>query len=74
MSVPGTEPAQAAERAATDAPGKADPWDDPRLPWHGKPRTADILCWLGIVLSGLLYWVLLPVRVSLARTRSWLNC
>ncbi len=54
MSVPETESAQAAERAATAAaaaPGKADPSDDPRLPWHGKPRAADIFCWLGIVLS-----------------------
>jgi membrane protein DedA with SNARE-associated domain len=65
------EPAQAAECAATAAPatpGKADPWNDPRLPWHGKPRAADILCWLGIVLSGLSYWVLLPLRVSLVGT------
>ncbi len=71
MSVPGTESAQAAERAAAAAaaaPGKADPQDDPRLPWHGKPRAADILCWLGIALSGLFYWVLLPLRVSLAGT------
>jgi membrane-associated protein len=71
MSVPGTESAQAAERAATAAAaaaGKADPQDDPRLPWHGKPRAADILCWLGIALSGLFYWVLLPLRVSLAGT------
>ena len=68
MSVPGTEPAQAAERGATTAAGKADPWDDPRLPWHGKPRRSDILCWLGIALSGLFYWVLLPLRVSLVGT------
>ena len=71
MSVPETEPAEAAEDAATAAPAapeKADPWNDPRLPWHGKPRTADILCWLGIVLSGLFYWALLPVRVSLVGT------
>jgi membrane-associated protein len=71
MSVPGTEPAEAAEQTtapATTAAGKADLRDDPRLPWHGKPRTADILCWLGIVLSGLLYWVLLPLRVSLVGT------
>jgi membrane-associated protein len=71
MSVPGTESAQAAERAAAAAaaaPGKADPQDDPRLPWHGKPRAADILCWLGIALSGLFYWALLPLRVSLAGT------
>jgi membrane-associated protein len=68
MSAPGAESARAAEKAVT-APaagsGKADPRDDPRLLWQGKPRAADILCWLGIVLSGLLYWVLLPLRLSL---------
>jgi membrane-associated protein len=71
MSVPETESAQAAEGAATAAiaaPEKADPWNDPRLPWHGRPRAADIFCWLGIVLSGLFYWVLLPLRVSLVGT------
>jgi membrane protein DedA with SNARE-associated domain len=75
MSVPETEPAaergepaERAETAATAEPGKADRPNDPRLPWHGKPRTADILCWLGIVLSGLFYWVLLPLRLSLIGT------
>ncbi len=71
MSVPETESAQAAERAATAAaaaPGKGDPSNDPRLPWHGKPRAADIFCWLGIVLSGVSYWALLPLRVSLVGT------
>jgi membrane-associated protein len=71
MSVPEPEPAQAAERApaaAATAPEKADPWDDPRLPWHGKPRAADIVCWLAIVLSGLFYWALLPLRLSLVGT------
>jgi membrane-associated protein len=71
MSVPGTEPAQAAERvaaAAATAPGQAGPGDDPRLPWQGKARAADILCWLGIVFGGLFYWVLLPLRVSLLGT------
>ena len=71
MSVPEAEPAEAAEPASTTAaaaPQKPDPWNDPRLPWHGKPRTADILCWLGIVLSGLFYWALLPLRVSLLGT------
>lgn len=66
MSVPGTESAQAADRAA--AAGKTGPGDDPRLPWQGKPRAADILCWLGIVLSGVFYWALLPLRVSLIGT------
>src|SRR5215472_5862525 len=71
MSVPETESARAAERAATGAaaaPEKAGSWNDPRLPWHGKPRTADILCWLGIVFSGLFFWALLPLRVSLVGT------
>jgi membrane-associated protein len=71
MSVPETESAQAAGRApaaAAAAPEKADRWDDPRLPWHGKPRAADICCWLAIVVSGLFYWLLLPLRVSLIGT------
>ena len=71
MSVPETEPAQTAERAATAAaaaPKKADAPDDSRLPWQGKARAADILCWLGIVFSGLFYWVLLPLRLSLIGT------
>jgi membrane-associated protein len=71
MSVPEMEPAQAAEDAADAAatgPGKADRWNDPRLPWQGKPRTIDILCWLAIVLSGVYYWALLPLRLSLIGT------
>jgi membrane protein DedA with SNARE-associated domain len=68
MSVPETEPAQARNPAAAAEPGKADAWNDPRLPWQGKPRAADIFCWLGIVVSGLFYWALLPVRVSLVGT------
>ena len=71
MSVPGTESAQPTEGVAADtttAPGTADRWNDPRLPWLGKPRAADILCWAGIVLSGVLFWALLPLRVSLLGT------
>ena len=71
MSVPETESAKASEPAATAAtaePGKAERRDDPRLPWHGRPRAADICCWLGIVVSGLFYWILLPLRLSLIGT------
>ena len=42
MSVPETDSAQAAERAvtaATAAAEKADRWNDPLLPWNGKPRS-----------------------------------
>jgi membrane protein DedA with SNARE-associated domain len=71
MSVPEAEPARPTEDAATAAmaaPGKAGQWSDPRLPWLGKPRAADILCWAGIVLSGVFFWALLPLRVSLVGT------
>jgi membrane-associated protein len=71
MSVPEPETGEAAVSpavAAVGEPAKADPWSDPRLPWNGKPRTVDIICWLGIVLSGVYYWALLPLRVSLVGT------
>ena len=45
-----------------------EPWDDPRIPWAGKPGRADILCWAGIVLSGIFYWAMLPFRASLVGT------
>jgi hypothetical protein len=38
--------------------------NDPRVPWAGKPRRTDILCWAGITLSGIFYWVMLPFRSS----------
>ena len=73
---------QAAEQAAeadetaesTQADGGAageaekSPWDDPRLPWNGKPGKADIACWAAIVLSGLYYLAILPFRASLIGT------
>jgi len=42
--------------------------DDPRIPWSGKARRVDILCWAGIILSGLFYWAILPFRASLVGT------
>jgi membrane protein DedA with SNARE-associated domain len=39
-----------------------------RLPWSGKPRKADILCWAGITLSGVYYLALLPFRAALVGT------
>ena len=64
-----TPPGKAgAGSGAATLPGKADRWNDPRLPWLGKPRVADILCWAGIVLSGVFFWALLPLRVSLVGT------
>ena len=64
-TAPGQE---GAARGTAILPAKADRWNDPRLPWLGKPRVADILCWAGIVLSGVFFWALLPLRVSLVGT------
>jgi membrane protein DedA with SNARE-associated domain len=44
------------------------PWDDPRLPWTGKPSKADIACWAAIVGSGLYLLLILPFRASLVGT------
>jgi len=60
----------------TAAPGGTGPvaggqragWDDPRLPWAGRPRRIDIVCWAGIVLSGVYYWALLPFVAPLVGT------
>jgi membrane-associated protein len=71
------EPAAAAEElsaqqapapASASEPAPRDPWNDPRLPWEGKPRRADILLWAGITLSGIFYLALLPFRASLVGT------
>src|SRR5262249_30413547 len=68
MSVPEPESVQAAEVPAAAAAATAGPRNDPRLPWRGEPPAAGSACWLGIVISGLSYWVLLPLRVSLVGT------
>ena len=62
---------QAPEPGATTqaAGGPRGTWDDPRIPWSGRPRRADIVCWAGIVLSGIYYWALLPFVAPLVGTR-----
>jgi membrane-associated protein len=50
-----------------------EPWEDPRIPWAGKPGRADILCWAGIMLSGVFYYVMLPFRASLLGTHPVLS-
>jgi membrane protein DedA with SNARE-associated domain len=63
---------QEAERETKrENPGST--WDDPRIPWSGKPRRADILCWAGIMLSGIFYWVTLPLRTHLVGTHPVLS-
>jgi membrane protein DedA with SNARE-associated domain len=55
-------------RVAPDGEQQRPAFDDPRVPWAGKPRRADILCWAGITLSGIFYWATLPFRASLVGT------
>ena len=59
----------AADPVAADRGHKQATWDDPRTPWAGKPRRIDVLCWLGIVLSGVFYWAVLPFSSS--RATGW---
>jgi membrane-associated protein len=62
---PGADPQT---KPAEPAGGPRGMWDDPRIPWAGRPRRVDILCWGGIVLSGLYYWALLPFVAPLVGT------
>jgi membrane-associated protein len=58
VSVPDAEAGEAAKVTTSD----------PRVPWTGKPRRVDILCWAAITLSGVYYWAILPFRASLVGT------
>lgn len=60
-SVPGDGPA-ADSVAAAEKVAEKEWWDDPRLPWKGKPRRADIMCWVAIAIVGVYALVLLPLR------------
>jgi membrane-associated protein len=64
------DPAQPGDPAVeAEDPVKAkDPWANANLPWQGKPRRVDILCWGAITLSGIYYLCLLPFRASLVGT------
>jgi membrane protein DedA with SNARE-associated domain len=55
-------------QGAEPAAGQRPAWDDPRLPWAGRPRRVDILLWAGIVVSGVYYWAMLPFRAPLVGT------
>jgi membrane protein DedA with SNARE-associated domain len=67
---PDTPAPGAAGGPAGNRPGG---WDDPRVPWTGRPGRADVLCWGGIVASGLYYWAMLPFRAELVGTHPLLG-
>ncbi|SDD84071.1 DedA family protein [Auraticoccus monumenti] len=52
---------------AEDAPPAEERewWDDPRMPWKGKPGRWDLVCWFGIMFMGLYSLVMLPLRAYL---------
>jgi len=69
----GLEAAKLAAEAEAARETRGSAWDDPRIPWAGKPRRADILCWGGIMLSGIFYWATLPLRTHLVGTHPVLS-
>lgn len=60
------DPAPAPDTATAPGTGTAptEPawWQDPNLPWSGKPTRSDLLCWAGIALSGVVTLATLPLR------------
>lgn len=67
---PGERPASAEPIASADQTGPAEPtprewWDDPRMPWSGKPGKKDLWCWACIALLGLYGFATLPLRAWL---------
>ncbi len=58
--------------AEQDPPAEREWWDDPRLPWKGKPGRNDILCWIGFSLTGIYALVLLPLRPVLLGANPYL--
>jgi membrane-associated protein len=69
----GLEAAKLAAEGEAARETRGSTWDDPRIPWAGKPRRADILCWAGIMLSGVFYWATLPLRTHLVGTHPVLS-
>lgn len=54
--------------SAPEQPTEKEWWDDPRMPWKGKPGREDLLCWGGFSLAGIFGLVMLPIRPMLLST------
>jgi len=69
-------PDPAADAAADPAADATDPppewWEDPRMPWKGRPSRHDIWCWVGFSLTGVYALVLLPLRPVLLGANPYL--
>lgn len=53
-------------------PAQREWWDDPRMPWKGKPSRSDIWCWVGFSVTGIYALVLLPLRPVLLGANPYL--
>ncbi|TWP34403.1 DedA family protein [Leekyejoonella antrihumi] len=51
-----------AQDVAAQQPAEREWWDDPRMPWKGKPRRVDIACWASFCVIGIYGLVTLPLR------------
>jgi membrane-associated protein len=67
-SAPGGQDGATVTETGAEQEKPKSPWDDPRMLWTGRPRKADILCLLGILLSAAYYYALLPFRAHLLGT------
>lgn len=75
--MPADEPT---EDTPTSTPSPVEPakahepewWEDPRMPWKGKPGRRDIACWVAFSLTGVYALVLLPLRPILLGANPYL--
>jgi membrane protein DedA with SNARE-associated domain len=70
VSDPEPEPERAASASEPEVPKEW--WDDPRMPWKGKPSRSDVWCWIAFSLTGVYALVLLPLRPVLLGANPYL--
>lgn len=58
-------PDRATDDGVADDEAEKEWWDDPRMPWKGKPGRADLVCWIGIAVVGVYGLIMLPLRAYL---------
>ena len=50
---------------------KREWWDDPKLPWSGKPSRKELWCWSAIALVGVYGLVMIPLRPIILGLNTW---
>lgn len=70
---PNQQPTSASESGREpDSDREAEWWEDPRLPWKGRPGRNDLICWIAFSLTGVYALVLLPLRPVLLGANPYL--